>query len=300
MSTATAVKSDPAKTAAETSGAQSALPAQVGGNALMVVDYGADAGKGLGNVGADEVSIPFIAKLHYVCPQIDAADPKFIPGAKPGMLMASSTSEIFDGLTDGIDFIPCHRDKNFVEFKIERGGFVGIHQPNDPLVLKLLKEQGRFKKLMYNNEVAGKTELTETKYIYGLFMPKPDYIFAGVLGLSSKQIKRYTAFMDTVTRIRYPTPGGELVNPPMWAHRWHLKTVPDSNAKGKFFSYHLAMVKGATAQDPLAARLDRSKPEENELYERAKALYESIQAGRVAVDYESGGETAAKDDDIPF
>lgn len=299
MTPTTNTKDKPAAdTNANNAAAQQAAPpaTQPTGGNLMVVDYGKDAGAGLQNISTDEISIPFIGKLHYVCPQIDASDAKFIPGAKPGMLLASSTNEVFDGLTDGMDFIPCHRDKNFVEFKIDRGGFVAQHAVDDPMVLNLLKEQGRFKKLLTKNG----TELIETKYIYGLFMPSPDYVFAGVLGLSSKQIKRYTAFMDTVTRIKVKTPSGEMVNPPMWAHRWHLKTVPDSNAKGKFFSYHLAMVNGATAKEPLAARLDRSKPEENDLYDRAKALYENIQAGRTTVDYEGAAEGAAKDDDIPF
>lgn len=264
--------------------------------ALMVMDYGNDVGAGLENISSDEISIPFISKLHYVCPQVDPTEAKYIPDAKPGMLLVTSTGEVFDGLTVGMDFIPCHRDKNFVEFEPNRGGFVSIKSSDDPLVLDLLKKQGRFKKLI----MADGHELTETKYIYGLFMPTPDYVFPGVLGLSSLQIKRYVAFMDVITKIKYPAPNGEMVNPPMWAHRWHLKTVPDSNKKGKFFSYHLSLVNGAKLPQPIDARLDRNKPADEALYQRASALYQSIKSGRAEAAYETGGDSVSAGDDIPF
>ncbi len=286
-----------------------AAPQETKANLPMVMDYGTDAGAGLENVSFDEISIPFIRIIQTNNPQVDPTEAKYIPDAKPGMLFSTATNELFPGLPleggkiTGMDFIPCHRDKNYVEYtpRTAGGGFVGIHQTDDPRIVALKQKQGGFKKLVTSNG----TELTETKYIYGLFMPAPDYVFPAVLGLASTQIKRYTAFMDTVTKIKYPTgnpeideAGGQM--PPMWAHRWHLSVVPDSNKKGKFFSFHLALVNGAKLPKPIEARIERSKPAEEALYQRAKSLYESIKAGRASAAYETTDAKDAPDDDMPF
>lgn len=279
-------------------------PATTGG-ALQVMDYGADAGKGLEGVSFDELSVPFLSIAHYVCPQIDPSDAKFIPGCKPGMLFNTATKELYEGLPTadgkqtGIDFIPCHRDKNYVEYtpRDKGGGFVATYGVADPRVLEMLKVQGRFKKLVK----ADGNELTETKYLYGLFVVTSDYVFPGVLGFSSKRIKAYTNFMDTVTKIEYPAPNGKMVNPPMWAHRWHLTTAPDSNKKGKFFVPRLNLVNGAKLPKPIEARLDRTKPEDEVLYQKASALYESIKSGRATAAYDAtDAKSGATDDDIPF
>lgn len=264
----------------------------------MVIDYGADAGKGLEDISFDEISIPFIQIIQSNSPQVDPTEAKYIPDAKPGMLLITSTNEVFDGLTVGMDFIPCHRDKNYVEYtpRDSGGGFVGIHAINDPRILQLKAKQGGFKKLKTPNN----TELTETKYIYGLFILGEDYVIPAVLGFASTQIKRYTGFMDVISKIKYPTPDGTMVRPPMWAHRWHLSVVPDSNKKGKFFSRHVCLVNGAKLPKPIAARLDRSKPADDELYQRASELYESIKAGRATAAYDTGAPAEGDTDDIPF
>lgn len=314
MNTSTATKTQgtggtaSAETASESGGTGAVTTQQQqspGSTALpMVIDYGADAGKGLEDISFDEISIPFIQTLQTNSPQLDPTAAKYIPDAKPGMILVTSTGEVFpglpgaDGKLTGMDFIPCHRDKNYVEYtpRDAGGGFVGIHPVNDPRILALVQKQGRFKKLV----TSAKTELTETKYIYGLFIPAPGYVIPGVLGFASTQIKRYTGFMDVITKIEYPNPDGKMVNPPMWAHRWHLSIVPDSNKKGKFFSRLLGLTNGARLPKPIEARLDRTKPDDEALYQRASTLYDSIKAGRATAAHDTTDSKDVVDDDIPF
>lgn len=270
------------------------------GTDLMVVDYGEDAGVGLQNVTADEMSMPFIRILQSNSPQVDKSknSPKYMPGVIAGSLLKTSTQEVFDG-EKGMEFVPVHRDRNFVEYvPHDKGrGFVGIHQPNDPEILRLLKEQGKFKKLV---NAAG-NEISDTFYIFGLFMPTPGYIFPAALGLASTQIPRFKQFMDIQTAIKYPNGKGGFVQPPMWAHKWTLKVVPDQNKKGSFFSFKMALANDASPMKPLAARIER----DSDLYKAGKELYEQIAAGRATVRHEDvaeadGGKSGDMDDDIPF
>ena len=272
------------------------------GTDLAIVDFGDDEGAGLKNIKADELTISFIRSVHYSAPQVKPPEPKFIKGATPGMLLKTSTNEVFPGLETGLDFLPVYRDHNYVEYtpRDAGGGFVGIRPTDDPLIAQLKKTQSRFGKL----KTTTNTELTETFNIYGLFITPTGRAFPAVLGFSSTQIKKYQAFMETQTALKevYPNPPGSarpFKEPPMWAHRWNLITRPESNKKGDYFGYVMTMVNGATIENPRPALV---KPNDH-LYQRAKELYQAIEAGRATVDHEGDVEAGGGnklDDDIPF
>lgn len=276
------------------------------GTDLLVIDFGEDAGAGLQNVTMDERSIPFIKILQSTSPECDKSKPsaKLIKEAQSSQLFKTSTRELFDGEV-GMDFIPVHRDCNFVEAQplVAGGGFVGIRPANDPEVLALRAKAGKFKVLISSTG----TELVETYYIYGYFLASPTYKFPALLRFKSTQIPYYKSFVDTCLSIEYPNSKGGTSNPPLFAHRWHLSSMPDSNKKGSYFSHRLAMVNGATALNPRPALVRQDNP----LYALCKEFYASIQKGHVQANFkdadDAGGEGASAghdtqraDDDIPF
>ena len=59
--------------------------------------FEADANQGLGQLGMDDLAIPFLRILSDTSPQIKKRDPLYIEGAESGMIYNTLTKEIFDG-----------------------------------------------------------------------------------------------------------------------------------------------------------------------------------------------------------
>lgn len=315
--TATVIVTDPNKPVTEgvtQSVGSSAVEGTATGTDLAIVDFGADVGKGLENVTADEFTIPFIAVVALNSPQINPTHQKYIPGAQAGMLFKTSTGETFPALPPslGVPFIPVKRDHYYAEFhpRDNGGGFLGVKSPTDPEVLKLKAAQGGFTVLKTDRG----TELTEIRSLYGVFPINEYYVFRAILGFKSTQMKKYQGFMEIANGIRYPDGKGGWMKdpPPLWAHKWILTTGPEKNKKGDFIGINLKLANGATGRwaDPANPEDKTPGPRpalirpNDPLYIMAREFNASIESGRVKADHEGAAKAGATgggvDDDIPF
>src|SRR5215469_2035854 len=234
-------------------GAAENLPATQGG-ALMQVDFGDDAGRGLEDVKADELRIPFLVPLATNSPQVKPIQAGGIPGAKAGQLFNTGTGELFDS-PPGLTILPCGRDHNFVEFtpRILGGGFVAVYPPGDPKIEALRAKQGRFGRLTTTTrwnekqEPLDGTEITETFYLYALVIGPDGLPFRAAIPFKSTQIRKYQAFMGRATGFKYANPRSTAENPlpavvpPLWAHRWNLQTIFEKNKKGEYYGWQLRL-----------------------------------------------------------
>lgn len=272
------------------------VAARTSGTELAVAeDYGDDAGKGMENISADERKIPFVRLLQSNSPQCtDDGNAKYMPSAKPGMFLNTSTGQLFDKLI----MIPCARDHKFVEY-IPRSlgsGFVAIHDPGAELILMLRAKQGKFGKLAHNitkrdnqGQPLDGTEIIEGFQLYCIFIdPDTGMKFRAVVSFTSTQIGKYTTFIDRYDSIQYRVSADEnaaLVKPPMWAHKWLLTSANEKNKKGAFKGYVLGLLeKKPDGSDdlPIKSLIKRSDP----LYAEGKAFNEFVEAGKGAADYE--------------
>lgn len=255
-------------------------------NLPAVIDYGDDAGEGLENLSRDEFTIPFLRILQSNSPQVENQDPA---GAAAGMFINTSTGEMYDG-ENGIEFIPCRRDHNFVEYvpRDQGGGFVGIHPPDEPLVKQLRAEQGKFGKLKVDETG---NELAESWYLYCLvrqwdteFWKNEEPWTRVVIGFASTQIKKYQNFIGRVGGIKYRNSQSALIIPPLYAHRWRATTVGERNKKGSFRGWKLALA----AEPSLQARLRN----DDAAYKEAKTFSDLIKEGLLKAAYEQadGGD----------
>ena len=94
-----------------------------------------NAGAGIGEISTDDLATPRIALVQPGSPQIKKNHAKYSPDAKVGDLMFTATNTFVDG-DEGIRFLPVFYDRNYVEWKADREGFVGIHPLNTPTALQ--------------------------------------------------------------------------------------------------------------------------------------------------------------------
>lgn len=279
--------------------------------ALAVMDFGDDAGVGIDGAGADELLIPFITILQKNSPQCDVEGGTAVPGAKPGDFFNTATGEIYDG-KKGLVVVPVHRDHNFAEFTPRNlgGGFVGTHAPDDDLVLQLRARYGKFGKMFTSERKtpeglpAEGTEVQETFYLYVLVEDTDTTLVQrAILPFKSTQIKKYKAWISRVDAIRYMSPDGKPVKPPLWAHKWRVTTVGEKNAKGSFSGYAVrlfAQNDDGTEKPLINSLIRRSET----LYAQGREFYDLIAEGKAQADYSGAqkaeGDKPADDEEIPM
>ena len=59
--------------------------------------FEADANEGLGQLGQEDLAIPFLRILSDTSPQVKKRDPEYVDGAEVGMLFKTLTREVYDG-----------------------------------------------------------------------------------------------------------------------------------------------------------------------------------------------------------
>lgn len=278
-------------------------PSAASGTALAVVDFGEDAGKGMQSITEDERKVPFLQLIQSNSPELEEGGPKYLPNAKAGMFLNTATRQVYGKLT----MVPCARDHKYIEYipREAGSGFVAVHKPDADAVLMLRAKHGRFGALPHNvtrRNADGKaldgTEFVESFELYSIFInPETNESFRAILSFKSTQIGKYQGFIGRYDGIKYQDAAGNIIRPPLWAHRWVLASGVEKNKKGTFRGYSISLeAKKPDGSDdvPVKSLIKR----DSELYKEAAKFNAFVEAGKAEVDY--GTDAAPKpEEDIP-
>jgi hypothetical protein len=259
-----------------------------------VYDYGSDAGAGYENTTASDYSIPYLGVLQKGSPQANEDKDTFIPGAKPGMFFNTVTQDLYDGKNTGVLFIPVHREHQIVKFvpRSAGGGFAGVLQPNDKEWLDAVE---RFRKVPRGGDqkkplsADGKHELIETFNVYGLRVAETlDDYEPIVLGCAGAKRKPYKAWMTKARGVRVRQDDGRMVEPPLFAHVWRLKTVFQEGNGNDWYSINATWGMGSA----VASRLTPDAP----LYLSAKDFRALVISGAAKAPQPNRDDEITQDD----
>ena len=272
------------------------LPTTVNNGAGTDLDVYRDlvdtAGAGLEDARVEELLTPFLGLLQPLSPQLDRSRPEYIPEARDGMFINTLTNQVFSG-EEGLQVIPCARDYLYGEW-IPRdlgGGFRGQHSPDEPLVMRLKKEQGAFKKLV---TVEG-TELVEQFNVFALVGPAPltpENAERVVMAFTSTKITVYKGWFSRIANIRYPV-DGRSITPAMYAHLWQMTSVSQSNKQGRFWNIKVELSGGPNPRNSLI------RPNEL-LFQMGKEFSELVRSGRAKADFSAESADTHTEDAPPF
>lgn len=207
---------------------------------IQPYDFSSDAGAGFENVRPDDLSIPFLVILQDGSPQVKKSHPDYatmgIKGAQAGHIMNTLTKQIYNENIDEdkVEFVPCFYQKLFVEWKPrESGGGIVKSHPDDRL-LQNTKKNDKGQDVLPNGNV-----ITTTAYFFGFVIVNDEPIRC-VIGLSSTQLKKARQWLSLATSIKFDGPNGKFT-PPLFAHRYALSTVPESNEKGSWMGWKIEL-----------------------------------------------------------
>ena len=218
-----------------------------------------DAGKGLGDLGQQDLALPFLKILGQLSPEVNKRDGKYVEGAEPGMIFNSVSGEMYDGVK-GIDVIPCFYKLEYIEWKDRGEGLgapVAIHASYSDVLSKTTPDANYKDRLPNGNYV----EKTASHFVIVL-SESPS---TALISMKSTQLKISRKWNSMMSGIKMKGKDG-LFTPASFSHIYRLKTTQLSNDKGTWFGWEVSKVGPIT---------DAST------YQQAKAFSESISKGAV-------------------
>lgn len=214
---------------------------------------------GFENMGADDLSIPFISLLQSGSPQCKRKGGEYIEGAEEGMFFNTVTGEI---LGDEIYVIPCAYEKSYVEWRPREtgGGFVFKH--SNPEILKETSLDDKHQNVLQNGNI-----IVTTAYHYCLRVRDDGTTEPAVISLTSTQLKKSRKWNSQQKALKIQTKNGP-VTPPMWSHIYKVTSMHEENDKGSWYLWNFS--------DPKIIQ-------EAGLYKMAKDFHNDVVQGSVKI-----------------
>ena len=248
--------------------------AKAGNNEVAVFDaamFEADAGRGMENMGQEDLALPFLKVLSGNDPVLDENET-----ARKGDIYNTVTGAIFKG-KDGVRVIPCAYQRRFIQWAPRGSGTgapVAIYEPQDGRPrTERSPEDNKDYVVDSNGEY-----MEETHQHFVVLINEDGSYETALIAMKSTQLKKSRKWNSMMASRSMMGLNGPFT-PPRFSHIYHLKTIQEENSKGSWHGWEMS-VEGPI-QDVL-------------LYQRAKSFADSITAGDVVVkhtDDETGGST---------
>ncbi len=175
------------------------------------------AGEGYENIGQDDISTPFLKVAQALSPELDKEEDAYIEGLEVGMFFNSLTGKVYGR---EINLVPVHYEKTWMEWKDNRGGLVGRHEP-----FSIQVDKTDFSKWLYGNNV-----ITETLMFY-CFVEGHMEDGPIVYPLSGSGIKHGKNWNTQIVMTKLPS-GSKA---PYFSSFWKLHTSKQSNDQGTWY-----------------------------------------------------------------
>ena len=218
-----------------------------------------DAAKGLGQIGQDDLALPFLKILGQLSPEVNKRDGKYVEGAEPGMIFNSVSGDLYDG-AKGIDVIPAFYKLEYVEWKDRgegAGGPVAVHDSSSD-IMSQTKADANYKDRLPNGNYVEKTA-SHFVIITG------DSPTTALISMKSTQLKISRKWNSMMSGIKLKGKNG-LFTPASFSHIYRLKTTQMSNDKGTWFGWDVSKAGPIT---------------DTSLYQQAKTFSDNISKGSV-------------------
>ena len=235
-----------------------------------------DAGIGLGQLGQEDVALPFLKVLSRQDPILDDLD-----NAKAGDIYNTVTGQVWKG-KEGISVVPCVYQRRYIELAPRgtgTGAPINIFTPDD--------DRPRTERSSEDNReyvVDGQgSYLEETHQHFIVIVGDDGSMETALIAMKSTQLKKSRKWNSMVQSRTMQGKNG-MFTPPRFSHVYALKTVSEENSKGSWHGWEISL---------------NGPVEDANIYQSAKAFATSILAGEVNVKHQD--ESAdVNSDDIPF
>lgn len=175
------------------------------------------AGQGYENIGQEDISTPYLKVAQALSPELDKEEDAYIEALEVGMFFNSLTSKVYGR---EINLIPVHYEKSWMEWKPDRGGLVGKHEP-----FSIQVDKTDFSKWKYGNNIISDT-LMFYCFVEGHMEDGPL-----VYALTGSGIRHGKNWNTQIMMTKLPS-GSRA---PYFSSVWKLNTTKQKNEQGTWY-----------------------------------------------------------------
>lgn len=201
----------------------------------MAFDFSKANGMGTDNVDRAVLGPPFINIIQKGSPEFDETHPKYkekkIEGCRPGNILFEPERLI---LPQPVTVIPLAQTALYTEWKPNKGGYVCNRATS--IIEDRMYRKGTPGGPDQYKEYLGQNELVYTITFMLLFQHGSEWK-KGMIAFTATQLKHARNWSKTILNIRME---GLDIRAPIFAAKYNLTTVADSNAKGGWFGWQIA------------------------------------------------------------
>ena len=199
--------------------------------APALINLEEDSGKGLSNVGQEDLALPFLKILGQLSPEVNKKDSKYVKGAEPGKIYNTVTTELYDE----IDVLPVFYKRQYVEWQdrgTSMGAPVAIHTVNSGILNEATRDKMNKDRLPNGNYL----ENTANHFVVLVSGSTPS---TALISMKATQLKISKKWNTMMMSIKMKGKNG-LFTPPTYSHIYRLKTVQMSNDKGTWYGWDVS------------------------------------------------------------
>lgn len=227
-----------------------------------------------------DFTVPFLSILQALSKPLQRGHEKYLDGAAQGMVLNSATRALFDTEKQGILLVPVYFHHRYVAWKPDNGG-IAYDLGSDSTMYDAITPNDKGKRMDENGN-----ELVDTMEYFCLQIDPKTGSFEAVVvpfsGSFTKKAKRW----NNLIRAQTEQKDGRPVRPPIYFYAYWLKTVPESNQKGSWFSWDVTMAQRVPELENGAM-----------IFAAAKELRQSVSSGELKAAVDSAPAEEDDDDD---
>lgn len=227
----------------------------------------------------EDQQIPTLVILQSLSPQLKKTKEAYIPGAQEGMICDTLTGRTWDG-EKGIEIVPVYFRPRINHMKIggSQAEFIASYPVDDPFVQQPTKRDSERRDVLVN-EPGTFFQLVNLHYVV---LPETGEAYA--IRMKRTAIRPSKRLNSLLTGYKVEGSNGVLFNPPRFAIRCQLSTVPEEKDGKSFYNWSPKII---------------GRIEDLTLYETARKLYLGLKSGRV-IETPEAQEPEPADDAAPF
>jgi len=235
-----------------------------------------DAGRGMENMGQEDLALPFIKILSGLDTLLDTHET-----ARKGDIYNTVSGDVHSGKT-GIRVIPCAYQRRFIQWSPRGVGGsapIAIFAPTDSIP-KTERSADDNKEYVVGGDGS---YIEETHQHFVVVLKEDGSSETALIAMKSTQLKKSRKWNAMIQSTPLMTGKNGLFKPPRFSHVFLLKTISEENSKGAWHGWEMSK---------------ESSIDSAATYLQAKAFAESILSGDVVVKHSEDEVSDSKD--IPF
>ena len=242
--------------------ATSAEPPKAPKFTLDFVDAKADTLDGFEQITQNTMAIPFVRILQKLSPQLDKQKPEYVPQAEEGHFFNTITKEVYGS---SFTCIALKFERVYIEWRPNRGGFVGYHSVDNAERLAVDKTFG--------NWTTKDGNLLQENYVYLLIIEGHENEGLVVLSLSSSMIKMAREWNRLM--LTHVMDNGQKARP--YYLVWNIRSEYRSNEKGNWYVPTVSFARYINQEQYIvAARERKSLPSRQIDYTQIEAKSDAV------------------------